>query len=74
MKNICHNCLYHEKCMAYRYNNVRTKCMKKVHKLINKDGNTIIYVEECSKFTERMFKYYPEKIRKLKKQKLLTKQ
>ena len=60
--------------MAYRYNNVRTKCMKKVHKLINKDGNTIIYVEECSKFTERMFKYYPEKIRKLKKQKLLTKQ
>lgn len=73
MKNICHNCLYHENCMAYRYNNIRTKYMKKVHRKKNKDGNIVIYVEKCSKFTERMFKFYPKKLRKLKKQKLLTK-
>ena len=73
MKNICHNCLYHEKCIAYRYKNVKTKHMKKINRLKNKDGELVIYVEKCSKFTERMFKYYPVELRKLKKQKLLTK-
>lgn len=67
MRNICHNCLFHEKCICYRYNNIKTKNMKKISRIKNKDGNFVIYVEECSKFTNRMFKYYPEEMRKILK-------
>ena len=62
MRNICHECVYHEKCMGYRYNNVQTKFMEKVSKQENKDGNTIIFVEECNNFKKRKFKYVPEMI------------
>lgn len=66
MINICHNCLYHEKCMAYRYNNIKIKEMEKINIQKDKEGNSIIFVEKCRKFTTRMFKYYPEKIRNKK--------
>ena len=66
MSNICHKCLYHERCMVYRYNNVQTKYMKKVYRQKNNDGNKVIYVEECSKFTQRIFKYSSEKLKKKK--------
>ena len=56
MINICHNCMYHEKCIMYRYNNIQTKDMKKVSRLKNRDGEMVIYVEECVKFTRRVFK------------------
>jgi hypothetical protein len=32
----------------------------------NKEGIPIIYVEKCKKFITRMFKYYPEKLKKKK--------
>jgi hypothetical protein len=62
MRNICHECIYHEKCMGYRYNNVQTRFMKKVYKEKNKDGNIIIFVEECNNFIKRKFKYVPMKL------------
>lgn len=62
MSNICHRCIYHEKCMGYRYNNIQTKKMKKVSRVENKDGNIIIYVEECDDFIKRKFKYTPERL------------
>ena len=64
MRNICHKCLYHGRCMMYRYNNIQTKYMKKVDRLKNRDGNIVIYVEKCSKFTERKFKHSLEKLTK----------
>ena len=66
MINICHNCLYHERCMAYRYNNIKTKYMEKITVSKNADGNPVIFVEKCRKFTGRMFKYYPEKLKSRK--------
>lgn len=68
MINICHNCVYHEKCMAYRYSNVRTKNMKKIHVKENKEGRKIIYVEKCNKFIGKKFKYYPERLREKKEE------
>jgi len=62
MSNICHNCVFHEKCIMYRYNNIQTKSMKKVSRIENKDGNIVIYVEECNNFIKRKFKYTPEKL------------
>lgn len=73
MINICHNCLYHEKCIMYRYSNVQTKFMKKVHRMKNRDGEMVIYVEECSKFTKRMFLYSKRKLEKLKQKKGIDK-
>ena len=58
MINICHNCLYHEKCIMYRYQNVQTKYMKRVHRNKNRDGDIVIYVEECTKFKKRSNKFY----------------
>lgn len=66
MSNICHNCVFHEKCMAYRYNNIKTEHMKEVSRKVNKDGKIIIYVEECDNFTPRMFKYYSKKLYAIK--------
>ena len=68
MSNICHNCVFHEKCISYRYSNVKTEYMEKVRVQENKEGIPIIYVEECKKFLTRMFKYYPEKLRKKKEE------
>lgn len=62
MRNICHECVYHEKCMVYRYNNIQTKSMKEVSRIENRDGNTIIFVEKCDNFKKRKFKYVPEKL------------
>lgn len=62
MINICHKCIFYEKCIAYRYNNIQTKQMKKVSRKENKDGNIVIYVEECNNFIKRKFKYTPEKL------------
>lgn len=73
MSNICHNCLYHEKCMAYRYNNIKTKDMEKITVKKNKDGKPVIFVEKCQKFTARMFKYYPKEIRDKKIKKISAK-
>lgn len=67
IKNICHGCIYHERCMAYRYKNIKTKFMKKVAIKENKDGNKVIYVEKCDKFIKRFFKYVPERLSDLKK-------
>ena len=66
MSNICHNCVYHEKCISYRYNNVRTKYMNKVNIQQNKDGKKVIFVEKCRNFTPRRFKYYPNKKKSFK--------
>ena len=62
MINICHNCLYHEKCISYRYNNVRQSYMLEIEDKANKDGIIIIYVQKCSKYTGRKFKYRPNEI------------
>ena len=69
MINICHNCLYHEKCIMYRYNDIKMKYMKKITRCKNRDGNIVIYVEECSKFTRRMFKNSPKKLEELRRKK-----
>ena len=55
IKNICHSCRYHEKCMEYRYENIKLKCMEKIETKKNKDGNDVIYVQECYKFSKRTF-------------------
>ena len=56
MKNICSRCVYHEVCIAYRYSNVKTDYMKKIRRESNKEGNFVIFVEECKKFVNRKFK------------------
>ena len=61
MSNICHNCLHHERCMLYRYNNIHKNFMIEIDKMNTKDGKVVIYVQKCSKFKGRKFKYYPNK-------------
>lgn len=67
MSNICHNCIYHEKCMSYRYKNIKTEYMEKISREKNKEGLIIIYVEKCNQFIQRKFKYYPKKLNFIKK-------
>lgn len=55
----------------YRYNNVQTKHMKEVTREKNRDGNTIIFVQKCDNFTNRMFKYTKEKLIQYKLKKIL---
>lgn len=55
IKNICHSCKFHEKCMDYRYENIKLKFMEEIETLKNKDGNEVIYVQRCSKFIKRRF-------------------
>lgn len=73
MSNICHRCIYHEKCMMYRYNNVRTKYMEEITKKKNKDGNIVIYVSKCRGYIHRNYKYTLETLREIKKRKGIDK-
>ena len=56
-KNICSQCKYQFDCISYRYNNKPLKYMKKYTKEMTKDGQIVIYVNECERFTKRKFKY-----------------
>ena len=44
--------------MPFRYKNIELECMRKVTRETNKDGNIVIYVEECNKFEKKHWKYY----------------
>ena len=57
MSNICSRCIYHEMCFDYRYSNVETKYMKKIKRATNKDGEVVIYVEKCSKYVSRKYRF-----------------
>lgn len=65
MSNICCSCMYHEICIMYRYSNTRTKFMVKINTSTNKDGDTIIFVDKCSKYAKRRFKYFRKKSEKV---------
>ena len=49
---MCHNCVYWKNCFFDRYDNIQKDYMIKVRRKDNPDGNTVIYVLECSKFKE----------------------
>lgn len=49
--NICKKCIFWQKCMEYRYANIQRNYMTKVTRKENSDGNTVIFIEECEKYT-----------------------
>lgn len=55
--NICKNCLFWGYCMQFRYRNIEKPYMEKVNRKPNRDGDMVIYVEKCKKYT----KYKPFK-------------
>ena len=50
--NICRKCYYWHSCMQYRYKNIEKDYMEQVERKQNKDGDTVIYVEKCTKFLQ----------------------
>jgi hypothetical protein len=42
--------------MEFRYDNIILKRMKKITRIKNRDGNLVIYVQECDKYKEREWK------------------
>ena len=47
--------------MEYRYKNIMLDHMIEVNRKTNKDGMTIIFVNRCSKYLRRNFKYTLDK-------------
>lgn len=48
--NACRNCIFWQKCMEYRYSNNQKEYMTKVTRKLNSEGNTVIFVQECTKY------------------------
>nr|DAX01478.1 MAG TPA: hypothetical protein [Bacteriophage sp.] len=48
--------MYQYKCIEFRYSNIILKHMQEVTRVKNKDGNIIIYVQKCKKYTKKEWK------------------
>lgn len=49
-ENICWKCQNWENCFKYRYGNARQEYMKKISKVKDSWGETVIYVSKCDRY------------------------